>query len=192
MTNLVPRQRRNSHFMRPATEKGTALRTMMTLGVILVAALLQTSATPFFPIFGIRVDLVLIFLAVWANVSRESRILVWAFSAGLILDLASGTPSGTNTLALTAGAYVAALGRSGLFRTNVPWSLAAVAVSTLIYYPITMILLQSHGFSVSWGRTLSTTIPLATIVNVLATLVLYWPITLLERFTRGKRPYRIL
>lgn len=192
MTNLVPRQRRTSHFMRPATDRGTAVRTMMTLGVILVAALLQTSATPFFPIFGIRADLVLIFLAVWANVARESRILIWAFFAGLILDLASGTPSGTNTMALTAGAYVAVLGGSGIFRTNLPWSLAAVAISTLIYYPITLVLLQSHGFSVPWGRTLSTTIPLAIIVNLLATFALYWPITLLEGMTRGKRPYRIL
>ena len=79
-----------------------------------------------------------------------------------------------------------------MFRTKLPWALAAVATATLVYYPITMILLVTHGFAVPWVSAITGTLPLAVVVNVAATLILYWPIALLERLTRGRRPYRIL
>jgi rod shape-determining protein MreD len=154
--------------------------------------ILQTSAMPFFPVLGIRADLVLIFIAIWATVARGTRILFWAVAAGLFLDLSSGTPTGTNMMALTLAAYVAAMGGAGMFRTNLPWALAAVASGTLVYYPISMILLAAQGFAVPWGSAFTTTLPLAIAVNLAAALALYWPITLLERLTRGRRPYRIL
>ncbi len=191
MARLMPGGWGGSTFTRPAPDRGTAIRTLLTLAAIVSAAILQTSATPFFPVLGIRADLVLIFVAVWATVARGLRILFWAFAAGLFLDLSSGTPTGTNTLAITVAAYVAALGGAGMFRTNLPWALAAVASGTLVYYPITMILLSSHGFAIPWASAVTSTLPLAVAVNLATTLALYWPISLLERLTRGRRAYRI-
>lgn len=179
-------------FTRPSADRGTFIRTASTVAALAVAAILQTSATPFFPVLGIRTDLVLVFVAVWATVARGSRILFWAFAAGLFLDFISGTPAGVNMLALTLAAYAAALGGAGMFRTKLPWALVAVASGTLVYYPVTMILLAMHGFAMAWPSAVTTTLPLAVAVNLAAAVVLYWPISFLERLTRGRRPYRIL
>ncbi len=179
-------------FTRPSPDRGTVLRTLLTVATVVIMTILQTSATPFFPVLGIRADLVLVFIAVWATVARGTRILFWAVAAGLLLDFSSGAPTGTNMMALTLVAYVAAMGGAGMFRTNLTWALAAVASGTLVYYPITMILLAMHGFAVPWVTAVTTTLPLAVAVNLGATLALYWPIALMERLTRGRRPYRIL
>ena len=192
MVRILRRGGGGQTFTRPSADRGTVIRTVSTLAALALAAILQTSATPFFPVLGIRTDLVLVFIAVWATVARGSRILFWAFAAGLFLDFISGTPAGVNVLALTLVAYVATLGGAGMFRANLPWALAAVAIGTLVYYPVTMILLAVHGFAVPWTSAFTTTLPLAVVVNVAATLVLYWPISRLERLTRGRRPYRIL
>lgn len=179
-------------FTRPSPDRGTVIRTLLTVATLVSLTILQTSAMPFFPVLGIRADLVLIFIAIWATIARGTRILFWAVAAGLFLDLSSGTPTGTNMMALTLAAYVAAMGGAGMFRTNLPWALAAVASGTLVYYPISMILLAAQGFSVPWGSAFTTTLPLAIAVNLAVALALYWPIALLERLTRGRRPYRIL
>lgn len=192
MASLMGGRPGGSTFTRPSPDRGTVIRTLLTMVTLVSMTILQTSAMPFFPVLGIRADLVLIFIAIWATVARGTRILFWAVAAGLFLDLSSGTPTGTNMMALTLAAYVAAMGGAGMFRTNLPWALAAVASGTLVYYPISMILLAAQGFAVPWGSAFTTTLPLAIAVNLAATLALYWPITLLERLTRGRRPYRIL
>jgi rod shape-determining protein MreD len=191
MASLLRRTGGLPSFTRPSPDRGSVLRTILTLFVIFALAILQTSATPYFPIFGIRPDLPLIFIAVWATVARSSRVLLWAFALGFLLDVVSGTPTGTNMLAITFAAYVATLGGAGMFRTNLPWSLAAVATGTLVFYPTSMVILAVQGFAIPWLSALTNTLALAIIVNLGATLVLYWPISLLERLTRGRRPYRI-
>ena len=192
MASLMGGRPGGSTFTKPSPDRGTVIRTLLTMVTLVSMTILQTSAMPFFPVLGIRADLVLIFIAIWATVARGTRILFWAVAAGLFLDLSSGTPTGTNMMALTLAAYVAAMGGAGMFRTNLPWALAAVASGTLVYYPISMILLAAQGFAVPWGSAFTTTLPLAIAVNLAAALALYWPITLLERLTRGRRPYRIL
>lgn len=192
MASLLRRGGVAPAFTRPSPDRGTILRSVLTLFAILFVAVLQTSATPFFPILGIRPDLPLIFIAVWATVARGSRILLWAFAMGFFLDVISGTPTGTNMLAFTLAAYLASLGGAGMFRTNLPWALVAVASGTLVLYPVTMVMLATRGFAIPWFSAVTTTMTLAIIVNLGATLVLYWPISLLERLTRGRRPYRIL
>ena len=192
MASLLRRTGGLPSFTRPSPDRGSVLRTILTLFAIFALAILQTSATPYFPVFGMRPDLPLIFIAVWATVARGSRVLLWAFALGFLLDVVSGTPTGTNMLAIILAAYVATLGGAGMFRTNLPWSLAAVAAGTLVFYPTSMVILAACGFTILWLTALTNTLALAVVVNLGATLVLYWPISLLERLTRDRRPYRIL
>ncbi len=153
--------------------------------------MLQSSLSSGFEVFGVIPDLVLVFLATWAAVSRPRRIMLWGFGAGFLLDVLSGAPVGANMLALTAATFIASMGGAGLFRTSLIWALMAVFLGTIAYYPIMMLLLATHGQSLDWVQAIGSTTPAAVAVNLMACVFLYRPVSALERFTRGRQPYRM-
>ncbi len=98
-----------------------------------IAALLQTTALARIKLYGVKPDLVLLLVVIGALVYGSRSALIWAFLGGLGMDIFSGGPMGSSSLALMAAALVAGIGHRTLSRFNVLVPLAATAVATLTY-----------------------------------------------------------
>ena len=186
---MLARGRRSLIAARRIPGTGTSSRQYIVALLILLAALFQSSISPGFEIFGVIPDLVLVFLATWAAVARPNGLMFWGFGAGFLLDVLSGVPAGANMLALSLATFVASMGGAGLFRTNLIWALLASLLGTLVYYPTMMLVLAVQGYSVDWFSAIVTTTPAALVVNLMTCVLIYRPVTLLERLTRARRRY---
>lgn len=101
--------------------------------LIAVACLFQATAAARIKIYGVKPDLVLLLVVVGALVYGARAGLLWAFFGGLGLDIFSGGPMGSSSLALMAAVLVAGLGHRVLSRFNVFVPLVTMIASTLVY-----------------------------------------------------------
>jgi rod shape-determining protein MreD len=111
--------------------RGTLYYLMVPL--MAVAALLQSTAFNRLTIAGVKPDLVLLLVVVGTLLYGPRAGIVWAFVGGLFLDVFSGGPLGSSSLALMAAAVVAGFGHTTLSRFNVFVPLGAIILGTLTY-----------------------------------------------------------
>lgn len=99
--------------------------------LLVVAALTQSTLLPMASGVAIKPDLVLVLLLLW-SASREPREgLIWAFGAGLLLDLLALAPLGTGALILLPVVAVGWLSRSRPFQSGLVVPLALALVATI-------------------------------------------------------------
>lgn len=110
--------------------------------LLLVAALLQSTTANWLAIGNVKPDLVLILLIVGTLLYGPRAALVWAFLGGLMLDIFSGGPLGSSSIALMAAVLVAGLGHRTFSRFNLLVPLASMALGTLVYGVTYIALLQ--------------------------------------------------
>lgn len=101
--------------------------------LLLFLCLVQSTAAGRFTLFGVKPDLVLLLLLVGALLYGARAAVVWAFIAGVGMDIFSGGPMGASSLALMAAALVASLGHRPLSRFNWLVPLGAALLGTLTY-----------------------------------------------------------
>lgn len=101
--------------------------------LVIGASLLQSAGANQLEVRGVKPDLVLLLVIVGALVFGSRSSIGWAFLGGLALDLFSGGPLGSSSLALMAAALVVGIGRGALSRFNLLVPLAAVAIGTMVY-----------------------------------------------------------
>ncbi len=119
--------------------RGTLYYLMIPL--LLLLSLLQSTTVARFKLAGVKPDLVLLMVIIGALVYGARPAVLWAFIAGLGLDIFSGGPLGASSLALMASALVAGLGHRPLSRFNILVPLAAAALGTLIYAAVYLTIL---------------------------------------------------
>lgn len=101
--------------------------------LLFVAALVQSAMLVRVEVGNVRPDLVLLLVIVGTLIFGGARGIVWAFFGGVALDLFSGGPMGSSSLALAAAALVAAPGHHTLSRYNPLVPLGAILLGTLVY-----------------------------------------------------------
>jgi rod shape-determining protein MreD len=101
--------------------------------VLLVLALLQSTAAGRIQLGQVKPDLVLIMVIAGTLLYGGRSGVLWAFVGGLALDLFSNGPLGASSLALMAAALVASVGHRPLSRFNIFVPLAAAALGTMAY-----------------------------------------------------------
>lgn len=148
-------------------------------------AIAQAVWIPLFSIAGFRVDLALVLVVAWGLGSPAGEAAVWGFIAGIFLDLLSGLPLGTQTIALTAIGWLMGLAPLNVFQENVLLPPAAMIVATLVYNLFVLGILVVLNTSISWSDyLLRVTLPSA-ILNTIAFPFIYLP---MQWFTRRRRP----
>jgi rod shape-determining protein MreD len=162
-----------------------SLSLYLSVPVMALLALLQTALMPHFPIFGQVPVLPFVVALAWSLIRGVNEGLVWAFVAGIFVDLFSVAPMGLSSLtfmlAVLAVSYVSrAMPES---RYLLPPLLAALA--TLTYLFLYFIVIQLVGDGVSLLRGLSL-LPLA-VVHSLLILPVYWLLVAIERLARTPR-----
>ena len=110
--------------------------------IMVVLAILQSTVLPRFPLFGIVPQLWFLFTIAWALHRGLEQGFVWAFIAGVIVDLFSASPMGVTTLALmtSVAAVVFLQRRLPANRIFIPALLAALA--TIIFWFVYLLLLR--------------------------------------------------
>jgi len=101
--------------------------------IVLFAALLQSTVGTRLIIRGVKPDLVLIVIVIATLIYGGKAGLAWAFVGGVGLDLFSGGPFGSSSLALLATALVASMGHRVLSRFHLLVPLGVTALGTLLY-----------------------------------------------------------
>jgi rod shape-determining protein MreD len=143
---------------------------------LLLAALLQSSVTGYFPLFGAEWVPVVQVVAALAVLQGPLAGATWGFVGGLLLDLFSGAPWGTSALALTLAGTL-----GGFAYTVVLPHRLLLAISTsfwvgLVYYLVLLFLLLTLGYQLVlvqgiWRRVASTVILNALLAPLVFTVV---------------------
>ncbi|MBI3914778.1 MAG: rod shape-determining protein MreD [Chloroflexi bacterium] len=146
-------------------------------------AITQSTLLPFISIAGYRFDLALMVVVARGLTTRRGDAFVWGLIAGLFLDLISGLPFGTLTLALTLIGALTALEFVESLRGNLLLVPSAILIATLVEHLMILTILALFNRAVDWNEyLLSLTLPTA-ILNTLAFWIAYFPLQwLAERF----------
>lgn len=140
--------------------------------LLFVLALVESSLWPALVGTRLKPELVLIASSVWAALSGTEGFF-WAAGGGLMLDMLSGAPLGSNAIALMAGNAAAALLDtlpipSRLFRcTN--W----VAVTTLISHIVMLVVLRLNGRPMDISLVFFSTILPLLVINPVVSMLTY-------------------
>jgi rod shape-determining protein MreD len=121
----------------------------LMIPLLLLLALLQSTAAGRLQIGQVKPDLVLLMVIVGTLLYGGRAGVLWAFVGGVALDLFSNGPLGASSLALMAAALVASLGHRPLSRFNILVPLSAAALGTLAYAAVYLAILAVFN-SMAW------------------------------------------
>lgn len=153
----------------------------LVVPLLLLVAVVQTSAMPHLRIWGVFPDLPLLVVVSWGLLRGAKEGLVWGLIAGLCVDLLSGAPAGAATASLVAVGFLAGLTQRGAFRAQVLLPVAAVFVATMLYDLIFLLAMLISGRPVQWLATMGRIILPSAALNLLLTPIVYWLLRSLHR-----------
>jgi rod shape-determining protein MreD len=138
---------------------------------------------PHLTIMDVKPDLVLLMVISWSLLRGTKEGVIWALIGGIGLDLLSGAPFGTSTVALVVLSLVAGLGELSVFRTRIALPLIATLIATLAYDLFFLLLLQMREASIAWTDSLVKVVLPSTLFNVLLSPLVYKALYWLHRKT---------
>lgn len=141
--------------------------------VLILLGLAQSALVPYFRVFGVTPDLMMVVVVSWSLLRGWKAGLIWALIGGLVLDLLSALPFGTITLGMVLASVSAGIIIANVYHPSLPVVLLAIAISTMGYYLVLMVGMALSGWSVAWMDTLSQVVlPVAGVNAGLAIVVL--------------------
>jgi rod shape-determining protein MreD len=149
-------------------------------------ALIQSTTLPYVIILGVKPELMLIVVVSWSLLRGSEEGMVWALIGGVGLDLFSGAPFGTITVALLVVSFLSGLGESSVFRTHIALPLVTALVTTVIYDLVILVILALTGRPVAWMDSVVHIVLPSTLVNTLLMPLVFWPLQWLHRKTGRK------
>lgn len=151
----------------------------VAIPIMLVLAVLQTAVWPRFPILGLIPQLPLLLVLSWGLQRGMIEGVIWAFIAGLVVDLFTVGPVG-----LTALGYMTAVLLSVWFAQLLPESRLFMpalvgGIGTLLYLAVYLPGLRLVGFPISLPQA-TALLPLA-LLHVGLILPVYWLMLIIDR-----------
>jgi rod shape-determining protein MreD len=142
---------------------------------ILLAALCQATFLPLVNVLGYKIDFALVLVVAWGLLGKAGEAAVWGFVAGIFLDLTSGIPFGSHTIALTGIGLLMQFAQGNSIRDNFLLPPAAIIGATFAYHLFLLFILTLLNPSVALSDyLLRITLPSA-ILNTLAMPMAYFP-----------------
>ena len=192
-----------------------SVRVYLALPVLLILLVVQVALAPHIELLGIAPQLLFLITVVWALYYGLHQGLIWAFVAGLLIDIFSAGPVGATSLALMAAVFTIA-NIQRLFPENrvlVPAALGALAslvfwfayilllrilvpfmISSMDYLSIVAVangsqardLMGEIAQSYGLGGSIGNLVFRSTILHGLLTVPLFWGLAALDRLVRPK------
>jgi rod shape-determining protein MreD len=148
-------------------------------------AIVQTSILPRFSVAGVEPQLLFLVALAWGLLRGLEEGLVWAFIAGLWIDLFSLTPMGLSSLAFMAGVAVPVLLQHIMPPRRLLVAALMAALGTVIYLLVYAVALGLLGRGLSLGG-LAGLLPLV-VMHVVLILPIYYVTQTVLRVTRPRR-----
>ncbi len=125
--------------------------TRILFGLLLfVTAMVQATVLPRVNPISLSPDLVLVMLFLWSASHGMRESLAWIFFTGILLDVLTLDPLGTNGLALVVVVLLSGSGRQRLFQFNLVVPILMVSVATIVHGIVLYALRgASPGFSIA-------------------------------------------
>jgi rod shape-determining protein MreD len=149
--------------------------------LLLMVAMLQTSALPSFSAVGVSPDLTLLVVVSWSVLRGSMAALPLALGGGLLLDVLSGGPFGAATVSLALAALVTGLGQLNLFRDSVWLPPLAGVLATLLYNVGHLLMLTVLGRSAQWLPSVQRVLLPEMALNVALMYPVFWGMRWLHR-----------
>lgn len=146
--------------------------------VLLVVALAQGYLLPYFPVFGVRVELMLVCLVAWSMVRGLDEAMVYVPLGGAFQSLLSGEPFGLAILALAPIVLLVSVRELRLLESELMLTLGVTLASTIAYHLIYVVALQMLGRPAGWTEGQLQMTVTATAVNLALALPALWAVRL--------------
>jgi rod shape-determining protein MreD len=122
---------------------------------------------------GIKPDIVLLLVISWVLTRNPREGIIWGFVGGIVLDLLSFSPLGSNALALTLVAVAIGAGQFGINRAG-PVAAVLVVFPASVLYSLTLLLVSSVlGVEVVWAPTITHLVLPTALLNTTVMPVVY-------------------
>ena len=155
--------------------------------LLIGAALLQTTVSPYIKINGIHPDLVLILVIGWTVLRGLEEGLVWALIGGLSLDLLSGAPFGVFSLAMLLTALVTSLFHGRVFGSSIVLPLGLAFPLSLLFNTLALLFLNLLGRPIDWLDAFSNVLLPAALFNTGVMMLIFPLLYLLNRILRPQQ-----
>lgn len=143
---------------------------LIGIPAIALLAVLQTSIVSHLRLLEGRPDLVLLAVVAWALTGRSQEAMVLGFAGGLFLDAFSAVPLGVSSAALVMVAAIASYSEGQFWGINPIMQLAAVLVSSLLYYAIIVFAFVAVGQPIDLRQALGQIVLPSLFVNLILAL----------------------
>jgi len=160
----------------------------ISLPILIIAAILQSTIIPEIRIGGGGPDLIVMLVVSWTLLAGIEEGTVWALIGGVVQDLLNGTPTGTSALALVALVFLITLALRPVSRKNLVVPPLVAAAGTALYHLMLIVMLTVVGHPVA----ISYSLPYVTLPTVLFNTVLMLPVfRVMGAVYESSRPRRV-
>ncbi len=154
-------------------QPGVAVKIILTVILIALLTVLQTTVLRGIEVLGVIPNLLFITVVCYSLLHADYSALVMGVACGLLLDITGGRIVGMNALLCTLVAYFCICISGSLFNNNIPVAMLFVLLLTVPYELITYIFyFVIWGQGSFWYALLLKILP-AAVYNALAAAVLY-------------------
>lgn len=159
----------------------------ISLPVLALAAILNTTVLAEFRLGGGGPDLVLMLVVAWALLADLREAMLWAVVGGVMQDMLSVAPLGASALGLVVVAFAADTAFGQLSRRNLLIPPLVAAIGTVVYHLGLIAVLRVDGMAVPVGRALTyVTLP-AVIYNTVLMIPVYRAVGALHHALQPRR-----
>ncbi|MEP7285688.1 MAG: rod shape-determining protein MreD [Chloroflexota bacterium] len=159
----------------------------ISLPLLLIAVILQSTVIPEIRIAGGGPDLILMMVLSWTMLAGLEEGIIWAIVGGVLQDLVTSAPTGTTALALVVVVFLSDLVLGPVSRNNIIFPPIIIAAGTAIFQLVLAILLTVLGHTVSISYTLSTITVPTLLFNVVLILPIFRIMGIIFRMSRPRR-----
>jgi rod shape-determining protein MreD len=145
----------------------------LAIPVLVMVAILQSTVAPRVTFLGVFADLPLLVVVSWGLLKGPREGLLWGFIGGFAVDLFSGAPFGSATLALMAVGLLAGLSATTAARGHFVLPLVAVFVGTVLYDLLFLLIVRFSGATVTWLESFYRIVLPSALLNAALALVVY-------------------
>ena len=156
--------------------------------LILFVALAQVATAPYFPLLGVTANPLLVLLVCWAIVRGPTETMVLIPLAGAFKDLITTDPVGVSVLALLPIVALATIRERRPTESEFLPTLAVVAVASLSYDLLYMMVLTAVGDGPPWLQSPTRVLLPAALFNALLTPIFYLPVRWATTLSEMVRP----
>lgn len=164
------------------------MRYLLLVPLVLFVALGQVATVSYFPLLGVTANPLLVLLACWAMVRGPRETMVLIPLAGIFKDLITTDPVGVSMLALLPIVALATIRERWPTESEFVPTLAVVAVASLSYDLLYMMVLTAVGDGPPWLQSPTRVLLPAALFNALLTPMFYLPVRWASTLSEMVRP----